>query len=46
MSFSNGYKIQHPDIKVKQKMRFFPPPFFLFFFKQVEVSDILVTTAM
>lgn len=31
MSFSNGYKIQHPDIKVKQKINFFPPSIFIFF---------------
>lgn len=31
MSFSDGYKIQHLDIKVKQKMRLFFPSIFIFF---------------
>lgn len=36
MSFSNGYKIQHPDIKVKQKMRFFFASIFMVFLNRAK----------
>lgn len=43
MSFINGYKIQHPDIKVKQKMRFFFASIFMVFFKQGKTRVIFLS---